>query len=96
MTIKLKKFGTILTSRDEGREAYNAAKTLLKNLKKDEELILDFDSVYTFSPSWGDEFLTNLHKKYKDKLILLNTQNPSVFATLEMLTELNNTKFNLK
>ena len=96
MTIKLKKFGITLTSRDGGREALNATNILLKNLQNEEELILNFEDVYTFSPSWGDEFITNLHKKYKDKLVLMNTQNPSVIATLEMLAELSDIKFNLR
>lgn len=97
MVMKLKKFGTTLTSRDSGREAYNAAQSLLALLKEKEELILDFNGVNTFSPSWGDEFVINLHNKYKDRLVLLNTKkNASVIATLDLLSEINNIKFNLR
>jgi len=96
MIIELKKFGTVLTSRNDGKEAYNAIQILLKSLKEKEELIIDFNDVYAFSPSWGDEFLTNLYKKYKDRLVLLNTKNPSVIATLDMLTEINNINFTIK
>jgi len=96
MIIELKKFGTNLTSRDGGKEAYNAIQTLLRNLKDKEELIIDFKDVYAFSPSWGDEFLTNLYKKYKDRLVLLYTENPSVIATLELLAEINNINFKHK
>ncbi len=74
MIIELKKFGTTLTSRDDGKGAYNAIQVLLRSLKNKEELIIDFKDVYAFSPSWGDEFLTNLYKKYKNRLVLLNTE----------------------
>lgn len=95
MIIQLKKFGVTLTSRDSGREAYAASQSSLKSLKQREDLILDFEGVNTFSPSWGDEFLTNLQRKYKDRLILRNTKNASVVATLELLSEVNKVKFNL-
>ncbi len=96
MIIQLKKFGTLLTSRESGREAYAAAQPSLNGLKDKENLILDFAGVSTFSPSWGDEFLTNFQKKYQNRLILRNTKNPSVVATLELLSEVNKVKFNLE
>ena len=96
MHIELKKFGTTLTSRDGGKESYNALQPSLISLKDDEELIVDFSGVDTFSPSWGDEFLTNLFNKYKDRLVLINTSNPSVVATLEMLSAIKGIKFNLR
>lgn len=95
MIIQLKKFGTLLTSRESGREAYAAVQSSLKELKDKEDLIIDFVGVTTFTPSWGDEFLTNFQKKYKDRLILRHTKNPSVVATLELLSEVNKVEFNL-
>jgi len=85
MVIELKKFGTTLLSRQTGREAFSALQPLLKDLKKNENLEIDFDGVLTFSPSWGDEFLTPLLNTYRERLILKNTVNPSVRATLEIL-----------
>ena len=85
MTIELRKFGTTLISRQTGKEAFLAAQSLLKDVKGDEILEVDFDGVLTFSPSWGDEFLRPLIEQYKDKVFLKNTQNPSVQATLEIL-----------
>ncbi|MFA6307739.1 MAG: DUF4325 domain-containing protein [Patescibacteria group bacterium] len=96
MNIELKKFGTTLTSRDGGKEAYNALQSSLINFKEDEELVVDFKGVDTFSPSWGDEFLANLFNKYKNRLVLINTTNPSVIATLEMLSDIKDIKFNLQ
>lgn len=95
MNIQLKQFGRTLTSRNSGKEAFNAIKPLLSANKPD-ELFIDFDGVGTFSPSWGDEFLTLLRDQYKGKIILLNTENASVTATLDLLSELNDISFNIK
>jgi hypothetical protein len=93
MKIYLKKFGTMLISRQNGREAFAAFQTQLSNFKDGENLELDFEGVMSFAPSWGDEFLTPLAKKYGKKMILTNTSNPSVKATLEMLEEVNQLTF---
>jgi len=93
MTILLEKFGTTLISRQMGREAFAAIKPLLSNISSDETMEVDFSGVITFSPSWGDEFLTPLLREYGDKLILKNTQNLSVKATLELLEQINKRKF---
>ena len=93
MRIELKKFGTTLISRQNGREAFAALQPQLTALSENENLELDFEGVITFSPSWGDEFLSPLLKKYDTKLILLNTNNPSVKATLELLGEINQKPF---
>jgi hypothetical protein len=85
MNIELKKFGTTLISRQTGREAFSALQPFLKDAKDDEIIKVDFDGVFVFSPSWGDEFLTPLFNKYGDRLLLKNTTNPSVEATLEIL-----------
>ncbi|HEY9583316.1 MAG TPA: DUF4325 domain-containing protein [Candidatus Paceibacterota bacterium] len=88
MTIFLKKFGVTLTSRQAGKEAYAAFQPSLQNVTKGEKIVLDFEGVITFSPSWGDEFITPLRKKYVSQIEMTNTSNPSVKATLEMLEEI--------
>ena len=93
MLIQLSKFGTTLTSRDSGKEAYSAIQPLLSELSINDELILNFDGVNTFSPSWADEFLTPLHKKYGERLVLQPTQNLSVKTTLNLLAEINKINF---
>ena len=85
MIIKLDKFGTTLISRQTGREAFSALQPFLKDVKKDETVEVNFNGVLTFSPSWGDEFLTPLLITYGERLILKNTSNPSVQATLDIL-----------
>jgi hypothetical protein len=96
MLILLKKFGTTLTSRQLGRESFAAFKPSLTELEKDEILEIDFEGVDTFSPSWGDEFLTPLVNDYGTRVVLMNTQNPSVKLTLGLLEDINKTKFQVK
>ena len=93
MIIYLKKFGTTLNSRQFGREAVAAFKPSLKDVEENEEIIVDFEGVITFTPSWGDEFLGFLFREYKDRLVLKNTENLSVQATLKLLEKIHSKKF---
>ncbi len=93
MTIDITKFGSVLTSRQAGKEAYAAFLPTLDQLHDKEEVIVDFDGVSTFSPSWGDEFLTPLLNRFGDHLTLKNIKNPSVSLTLETLEKINGLKF---
>lgn len=86
MTIELKKFGNILISRSAGREAFAALQTSLQSISPDENLEIDFTGVITFSPSWGDEFLSPLQKQFGNKFILINiANNPSVIESLKII-----------
>lgn len=96
MKIELKKFGTTLISRQNGREAFAALQPQLSALRENEILELDFEGVVTFSPSWGDEFLSPLVKQYGSKIMLVNTSNLSVKATLELLENINQIAFKIK
>ena len=96
MRVELKKFGTTLISRQNGREAFAAFQPQLTALGENKNLELDFEGVITFSPSWGDEFLSPLLKKYDARLILINTGNPSVKATLELLEKINQKPFTIR
>jgi len=96
MIIYLKKFGTTLNSRQFGKEALAAFKPSLREIKKNEEVIVNFKGVITFTPSWGDEFLGFLHREYGDRLIFKNTENLSVQASLEMLEEVYKDKFKIE
>ena len=94
MRISLGKFGTNLTSRQAGRESFSAFQPSLREIGENEKIEVDFHDVISFSPSWGDEFLTPLLKEYGERLILLNTNNKSVEITLELLEETNGIQFN--
>ena len=96
MVIFLKKFGTTLTGRQFGKESFSAFLPSLKESKKDEIIEVDFSGVVTFTPSWGDEFLSPLLDKFKNNLVLKNTENLSVQATLRLLEKIHNKKFQEK
>ncbi len=85
MIIKLNKFGTTLTSRQDGKEAYNAFKNTLDSIPQNEKIEIDFDGVITFTPSWADEFITPISFEFSTRVKMINTNNPSVKATLKLL-----------
>ncbi|MEK7213451.1 MAG: DUF4325 domain-containing protein, partial [Patescibacteria group bacterium] len=85
MIIKLNKFGTTLTSRQDGKEAYNAFRSTLESMPKNEKIEIDFEGVVTFTPSWADEFITPIKNDFGDNLTLLPSDNSSVKASLEIL-----------
>ncbi|MFH0906988.1 MAG: DUF4325 domain-containing protein [bacterium] len=93
MIIYLKKFGTTLNGRQLGKESFAAFSPSLKDISNNEDVIVDFEGVITFTPSWGDEFLGPLFDRFGGRLILKNTENLSVQASLEMLEEVYKKKF---
>lgn len=84
MKIYIKKFGITLVSRPAGKEAWLAFQPVLNEVKEGEKITVDFEGVIVFTPSWADEFLTPLKQKFK-QVKLINTNNPSVKATLAIL-----------
>lgn len=84
-----------MVSRQAGKEALAAFQPSLKDVAPRERVEIDFEGVITFSPSWGDEFLTPLQKQFGEKLILKNTKNPSVQMTLELLEKINSKKITI-
>ena len=93
MRIDLKKFGTTLISRETGKEALAAFEPTLREVKEDEMLEVDFSGVNTFSPSWADEFLFALHKRYGERLTLQSSKNPSVNTTITFLESIHSISF---
>jgi len=85
MIINIKKFGTVLVSRPAGKEAYLAYKPTLREIGKEEVLEVDFEDVEVLTPSWADEFLAPLYNEFKNRVVLVNTKNPSVKESLRIL-----------
>ena len=85
MRIEIKKFGEILTSRSEGREAYLVSRAYLKPAKGDELIELDFEGVKVLTPSWADEFISGLRSEYGKRLVCLPSSNPTVIASLQII-----------
>ena len=83
-TIHLKKFRNVLVSRPAGLEAFNAIRP---QLVPSETVQIDFSDILTVTPSWLDEFLTQLTDFNEGKVELLPTNNASVLAALPVLAE---------
>ena len=92
MKIEVKKFGEKLISRPAGREAFLAMSAyLIKDLDKNELIELDFDDVLVLTPSWADEVITKLAKKFKN-IKLINADNITVKASLDTLRKYSDLK----
>jgi hypothetical protein len=84
MVICMKNFGDILMSRPAGREAFSMAKAyVFKDVKEDDDIVLDFDEIKVLAPSWADEFILGIKSEYSNKVHCINTENPSVKASLK-------------
>ena len=83
-TIQLKKFGTVLVSRPAGLEAFRAIRP---TLDAKQSVVIDFNGVSSLTPSWFDEFLTNLAEHVSGQVELLATDNASVRAMLPILAQ---------
>ena len=88
MVIPICNFGDVLMSRPAGREAFLMAKAYVFNgLKENDPIVLDFNKVKVLAPSWADEFITGLKSEYNNALEYINTENPSVKASLKTVLE---------
>jgi len=86
MIVDINNFGDILLSRPAGREAFLMAKAyVFKELKNNDDIILDFDKIKVLTPSWADEFITGIKTEYTNTVQYLNTENPSVKASLKTI-----------
>jgi len=88
MKIEIKKFGTHLISRPEGRDAALVIRNQFLAKTSDQKIELDFSGVKVLTPSWIDEVLQEIWKSHKkSNVIFLNTDNSSVHASLETVME---------
>ncbi len=94
MIIELKKFGTILNSRQSGREAFMAFSSNLNKCTKTDKIYIDFSGISSVSPSWADEFLIPIFKKFPKKVILKKEKNSPITFVTNILEKTNNIKFN--
>jgi hypothetical protein len=89
MLVKIRNFGDMLLSRPAGREAFLMAKAYVFNkVPPNDDIILDFNEIKVLTPSWADEFIAGIKSAYTNQLQFINTENPSVKASLNtVLTE---------
>jgi hypothetical protein len=75
-------------SRPAGREALLMAKAyVFQELRETEVIALDFQEVKVLAPSWADEFISGIKAAYPNTLQYLNTENPSVEASLSAVLD---------
>ncbi|MDR1453816.1 MAG: STAS-like domain-containing protein [Candidatus Margulisbacteria bacterium] len=88
MKIDVKNFGVILVSRPAGKEAFLSTNAyLLSKLTPQEEIIIDFNGVNVLTPSWADEFITQIKEQYtNNKIVFANDSNPSIKETLAIIS----------
>jgi hypothetical protein len=87
MKITVKRFGEILTSRPEGREA---ALLLLANEFKSpiENIELDFIGVLVLTPSWLGELVATIQQARNVVITYSHTENASVRQSIEMTMQM--------
>jgi len=86
MVVNINNFGDILLSRPAGREAFLMAKAyVFKEIKANDDIILDFNKIKVLTPSWADEFISGIKSEYANTVQYLNTENPSVKASLKTI-----------
>ena len=88
MLVNIGNFCDMLMSRPAGREAVLMAKAyVFRELKTQDDIILDFNEVKVLTPSWADEFITGIKSEYSNEIHYINTENPSVKASLKTVWE---------
>ncbi|GHT83073.1 hypothetical protein FACS1894137_03290 [Spirochaetia bacterium] len=88
MIVHINNFGDILISRPAGREAFLMAKAyVFKELKPQDDMILDFNEIKVLTPSWADEFISGIKSAYSNSIQYVNTENPSVKASLKTVLQ---------
>ena len=88
MIIPIINFGDILMSCPAGREAFLMSKAyVFKNINREDEIVLDFNGIKVLAPSWADEFITGIKLEYSNNLQYINTENPSVSASLRTVLQ---------
>lgn len=71
-------------SHPQGREAFLLAKAyVFKGIQENEDIVLDFDEVKVLTPSWAEEFIYGIQAEYTNTIQYLNTENPSIKASLK-------------
>jgi hypothetical protein len=84
MVVDISNFGDMLLSRPAGREAFMMAKAyVFRGISPSDEVIFDFNEVKVLTPSWADEFITGFKNEYANSMQFINTDNPSVKASLK-------------
>lgn len=85
MRIDVARFGRLLLSRPDGREAFLAMRASFRPATGDEPVELDFAGVEVVGPSWLDEVLTGLRQEYGERVRILPTENATLAESMKVI-----------
>ena len=71
----MSKFNTVLNGRPAAKEAILRIFQIVNGSIEKENVILDFSDVEILTPSYADELLRELKKKYNNKVEVINTSS---------------------
>ena len=83
MTIQMKKFNTVLNGRPSAKEAALRIQQMVNGSIEKEDVTLDFENVEVLTPSYADELLSALERKYGVEKIKITNTAPAVSETLQ-------------
>lgn len=88
MKIEMKKFGAILNSRPDGREAALRLFQIV-NGTEEKQVLIDLDGVNVLTPSFADEFFTLIKDRYSNnkEIKIVNANAPVVKSALEVIKD---------
>lgn len=86
MKIEMKKFGAILNSRPDGREAALRLFQIV-NGTDEKSVTIDLEGVVVLTPSFADEFFTLINDRYtgKKEIEIVNANTPVVKSALKVV-----------
>lgn len=87
MILEVKKFGEVLSSRSSGREAALVTLSYFTKNKNDKILEINFKDILVMTPSWLSEFVQTLQEKSSLEVKFLESDNPSVISSIEMIQD---------
>ena len=90
MHIYMKKFGTFLNGRSEGREAALRLFQILGSEDKDgQDIVLDFEGVEIMTPSFADEMLRRANERYagQKEIKIINTDTEVIRYVIKFVSE---------
>ena len=90
--IEIAKYGKLVGTREEGREAQKEIVQIIEEMPENERLILNLDGVKVFSGSFADEAVTTPYQRlisgeYGEKYMLLECKNKEILDDLEAKLE---------
>ena len=90
----LKKFDSFLLDRDMGKDALDIFLKQMGNaLKNKEKIFFDFSEIQVFTPSFCDEFFTDLVKEYPKSIIIDENVSHAFKVAFETVEKTTDVKF---